>query len=61
MLDYELLDAKEIRQYDYGKEYGVIGQKKSNGVFFEEFEKRLQGNKAVEVFKEMATNDFIRY
>lgn len=58
-MNFENLENLEIKDYDAGTEYGKIGQKKYNGVFFEEFEKRLQGQRAVETYKEMAMNDEI--
>lgn len=39
------------------KELGVVGQRKFDGVFFEEFEDKLIGKRGVEVFKEMSVND----
>ena len=62
MDNFNILDALEeqdFKTYDTFEEYGNIGQKRYNGVFFEEFEKRLQGHKAVEVYKEMSLNDDI--
>lgn len=38
-------------------EIGRIGQKRYNGVFYEEFLRELQGIRGVEVYREMANND----
>ena len=38
-------------------EIGRIGQKRWNGVFYEEFLRDLQGIRGVEVYREMANND----
>ncbi|WP_243151799.1 hypothetical protein [Clostridium sp. MD294] len=40
-------------------EYGRIGQRRYGGVFFEEFLTELQGQKGIEVYKEMSENDDI--
>lgn len=45
--------------YDILEELGKVGQRKYDGLFFEEFEKRLEGKKGVEVYKEMSLNDEI--
>ena len=41
------------------EEYGRIGQNRYGGIFFEEFLKELQGQKGIEVYKEMSENDDI--
>ena len=38
-------------------EIGRIGQKRWNGVLYEEFLRDLQGIRGVEVYREMANND----
>lgn len=48
-----------VRNYNNGTEYGAIGQNKSFGVFFEEYEPNLIGRRGVETYKEMADNDDI--
>lgn len=40
-------------------EYGRIGQRRYGGVFFEEFLTELQGQKGIEIYKEMSENDDI--
>lgn len=40
-----------------GKEIGRIGQKRYQGVFFEEFVPELVGKRGAEVYKEMSNND----
>jgi hypothetical protein len=39
------------------KEMGRIGQKRYGGIFYEEFLRELQGNRGVQVYREMADND----
>lgn len=41
------------------EEYGRIGQKRYGGIFFEEFLTELQGQKGIEIYKEMSENDDI--
>ena len=48
---------KVVRKLDIFGEYGRIGQKRYAGVFFEEFLTELQGQKGIEVYKEMSEND----
>lgn len=40
-------------------EYGRIGQKQYDGVFYEEYEKDLQGLRGIEVYKEMSESDSV--
>ncbi len=40
-------------------EYGRIGQKQYDGVFYEEYEKNLQGLRGIEVYKEMSESDSV--
>lgn len=49
--------ASDILDFNNFNEYGRVGQRKFAGVFFEEFETKLQGIKGVEVYKEMSDND----
>ena len=46
-----------IRNYDPMGQYGRIGQYKYGGIFFEEFERNLQGRRGIEVYREMSEND----
>lgn len=39
------------------KEYGSIGQRRYAGIFAEEFLKELQGQRGIEVYREMSEND----
>lgn len=48
-----------VRNYDPMTEYGKIGQFRYAGVFFEEYEKNLQGRKGIEVYKEMSESDSV--
>lgn len=48
-----------IRNYKNMKEYGSIGQKKSYGIFMEDFLYELQGQRGIEAYKEMLDNDDI--
>lgn len=50
---------KKLSKYNAFEEYGKIGQKRYNGQFFEEFEPRLKGLRAVEVYNEMSTDETI--
>ena len=47
------------RRYKPMTEYGRIGQNRYAGVFMEEFRTELQGQRGVEVYKEMETDDII--
>lgn len=47
------------KKKDIFDELGRIGQRRYDGVFFEEFEPRLKGRKGIEVYKEMSLNDEI--
>lgn len=44
---------------DLFEEYGRIGQNRYGGIFFEEFLTELQGQKGIEMYKEMSENDDI--
>ena len=44
---------------DLFEEYGRIGQNRYGGIFFEEFLTELQGQKGIEIYKEMSENDDI--
>lgn len=48
-----------VRNYDNYIEYGKIGQKRSYGIFWEEFIRELSGRQGCEVYKEMYDNDDI--
>lgn len=48
-----------VRNYDNNIEYGKIGQKRSYGIFWEEFIRELSGRQGCEVYKEMYDNDDI--
>ena len=39
------------------KEFGRAGQKRTGGIFYEEFLPELQGKKGIETYREMADND----
>ena len=41
----------------YMKEFGRAGQKRTGGIFYEEFLPELQGKKGIETYREMADND----
>lgn len=41
----------------YMKEFGRAGQKRTGGIFYEEFLAELQGKKGIETYREMADND----
>ena len=41
----------------YMKEFGRAGQKRTGGIFYEEFLPELQGKKGIETYREMAEND----
>lgn len=47
------------RRYKPMTEYGRIGQNRYAGVFMEEFRTELQGQRGVEIYKEMETDDII--
>lgn len=47
------------RRYKPMHEYGRIGQNRYAGVFMEEFRTELQGQRGVEIYKEMETDDII--
>lgn len=53
------LTEQDIANLDIFEEIGKVGQRKYDGVFFEEFEPKLKGRKAIEVYKEMSVNDEI--
>ena len=38
----------------YMKEFGRAGQKRTGGIFYEEFLPELQGKKGIETYREMA-------
>ena len=48
-----------VRNYDGMAEYGRIGQKKYAGVFTEEYEVALQGQRGIEIYKEMSESDSV--
>lgn len=50
-------DADMLQHINYMQEYGKTGQKRYNGIFYEEFVPELQGSRGAEVYKEMANND----
>lgn len=53
------LSDEQLSNFDIFKELGKVGQRKYDGVFFEEFEPKLKGHRAIEVYKEMSVNDEI--
>lgn len=48
-----------VRNYDNLAEYGRIGQRKYAGIFTEEYEIALLGQRGVEVYKEMSESDSV--